>query len=174
MNTDKLITLLHYKGEINGPIISELLDDLDFKCINHDVPDVKRKKIFNIAVEMFQNLYHYSRDLELDELSINEAREIELSFEIDDDFYLLTTSNHLKIDDEETLRLKIDKVNQMDAKELRAYYRKVLSNEEFSNKGGAGLGFIDMKKRSGSKLEYSIVNENKSYKKFTLLVKVEK
>lgn len=88
MNSDKLITLLHYKGEINGPIISELLDDLDFKCINHDIPDVKRKKIFNIAVEMFQNLYHYSRDLELDELVLNEARAIELSFQIDVDFYL--------------------------------------------------------------------------------------
>lgn len=63
MNTDKLITLLHYKGEINGPIITELLDDLDFKSINIDVPDIKRKKIFNIAVEMFQNLYHYTSTL---------------------------------------------------------------------------------------------------------------
>lgn len=174
MNTDKLITLLHYKGEINGPIISELLDDLDFKCINNDVPEVKRKKIFNIAVEMFQNLYHYTRDLQLDALSINDAREIELSFEIDDEFFLLTTSNLLKMDDEDTLIKKIDKVNQMDVKELRAYYKKVLSNEKFSNKGGAGLGFIDMKKRSGSNLEYSIEDKNKSYKKFTLTVKVEK
>jgi hypothetical protein len=107
-------------------------------------------------------------------LSIYEAREIELSFEIDDTFYLLTTSNHIKKEDEDVLRYKINKVNQMDAKELKAYYRKVLSNEEFSNKGGAGLGFIDMKKRSGSNLEYSIDSKKLKYKKFTLLVKVEK
>lgn len=44
MTTEKITTLLHYQGEINGPIIAELLDDLDFKCINNDVPDQKRKK----------------------------------------------------------------------------------------------------------------------------------
>ncbi|MCK5774597.1 MAG: hypothetical protein KAH25_00385, partial [Bacteroidales bacterium] len=63
MISEEITTLLRHKGAINGPIISEILDDLDFKCINFDIPDSKRKKIFNIAVEMFQNLYHYTRDL---------------------------------------------------------------------------------------------------------------
>lgn len=174
MNTDKLTTLLHYRGEINGPIISELLDDLDFKCINNDVTDTKRKKIFNIAVEMFQNLYHYTRDLELKNLHNQEARIIELSFEIDQDAYLLRTSNFLKNNDEEKLRNRIDKVNDMDSKEIRAYYRKILNNEEFSDKGGAGLGFIDMKKRSGNPLEYEIEIVNQDVKKYTLVVKVKK
>lgn len=55
-------------------------------------------------------------------------------------FTSLTTSNHLKTDDEDALRQKIDKVNQMDMKELKAYYRNVLSNEAFSSKGEQGWG----------------------------------
>jgi 6-pyruvoyl-tetrahydropterin synthase len=174
MNTEKLTTLIHYHGEINGPIISELLDDLDFKCINHDVSDIKRKKLFNIAVEMFQNLYHYTRDLSLNGLEDHEARKIDLSFELDDDAYFLITSNLIKNEDEDILKLKISKVNQMDTKELKAYYKKVLSNEEFSDKGGAGLGFIDMKKRSGNNLEYEIEPINQDIKKYSLKVKVTK
>lgn len=174
MKKDKLKIILHYEGEINGPIISELLDDLDFKCINNDISDVKRKKIFNIAVEMFQNLYHYTRDLVFKDLSNQEARKIELSFEIGNDFYRLRTSNLLKNEDEDELKKRIDLVNAKDTKELRAFYRDILSNEKFSEKGGAGLGFIDMKKRSGNQLNYEFENINKNIKKFTLLVKVTK
>jgi len=174
MNTDKLTTLLHYRGEINGPIITELLDDLDFKCINHDISDTKRKKIFNIAVEMFQNLYHYTRDLALQGINNHEARIIELSFDIGDEFYYLRTTNFLKNEDESMLRERIDMVNKMNSKELRAYYREVLSNEKFSDKGGAGLGFIDMKKRSGEPLDYEIEKIDQNKKIYTLVVKVVK
>lgn len=174
MNTEKLTTLLHHRGEINGPIITELLDDLDFKCINNDVSDIKRKKLFNIAVEMFQNLYHYSRDLTLKDVSQQEARTVELSFKEDEEYFILCTSNLIKSEDEEDLENKIDKVNEMNQKEIRAYYREVLANEKFSEKGGAGLGFIDMKKRSGNQLEYKIEEVNQDIKKYTLVVKVAK
>lgn len=174
MNAKNLTTILRYHGEINGPIISELLDDLDFKCINLDIPDKLRKKIFNIAVEMFQNLYHYTRDLVLEGMKDEEIRAVLLSFEMDEENYLLSTQNFILNKDEDKLMQKIDKVNKMDSKELRLYYRQVLNNEEFSDKGGAGLGFIDMKKRSGEHLSYSIEKVNEYLRKYTLIVKVKK
>ncbi|NPD44267.1 MULTISPECIES: SiaB family protein kinase [unclassified Lentimicrobium] len=174
MNTISLTTILRYHGEINGPIISELLDDLDFKCINLDVPDTKRKKIFNIAVEMFQNLYHYTRDLITEGIEEEVIRAVFLAFEMDEDYYYLKTQNLIISKDEEKLKHKIDKVNNMNNQEIRSYYRQVLNNEEFSDKGGAGLGFIDMKKRSGEYLSYEISKVNESLKKYTLIVKVKK
>ena len=174
MNAKTLTTILRYHGEINGPIISELLDDLDFKCINLDVPDSKRKKVFNIAVEMFQNLYHYTRDLFMEGMKDEVIRAVFLAFEMDDDYYYLKTQNLIISKDEEKLKQKIDKVNNMDSQELKAYYRQVLNNEEFSDKGGAGLGFIDMKKRSGEYLSYELSKVNENLKKYTLIVKVKK
>lgn len=174
MNAKTLTTILRYHGEINGPIISELLDDLDFKSINLDIPDIKRKKIFNIAVEMFQNLYHYTRDLLVEGIKEEEIRAVHLSFEMDEEYYILETINFILNKDEEKLIAKIDKVNLMEQKELRAYYREILSNEEFSDKGGAGLGFIDMKKRSGNQLEFEIKKNSEETKTYTLIVKVKK
>lgn len=174
MNAKTLTTILRYHGEINGPIISELLDDLDFKSINLDIPDIKRKKIFNIAVEMFQNLYHYTRDLFIEGMQKEEIRAVFLSLEMDEEYYFLKTLNFILNKDEELLMKKIDKVNNMDSIELRSYYRQILNNEEFSDKGGAGLGFIDMKKRSGEHLSYDIEKVNENLRKYTLIVKVKK
>ena len=174
MIPEETTTLLRHKGAINGPIISEILDDLDFKCINFDIPDSKRKKIFNIAVEMFQNLYHYTRDLIVEGYDIDELREIDLSLVVDIDYYILATKNLIKNEDIEVLKSKINHVNTLEEKELKAYYKQVLSNEKFSEKGGAGLGFIDMKKRSGLPLEITFekINEKTSY--YRLLIRIEK
>ncbi|NOR87924.1 MAG: hypothetical protein GQ527_09965 [Bacteroidales bacterium] len=174
MISEKINTALRFQGEINGPIISEILDDLDFKCINIDVDDSKRRKLFNIAVEMFQNLYHYTRDFSLDGYEDIEIRSVFLSFDFDDEFYYLKTQNLIKNDDADSLTKKINKVNKLDSNELRVLYKSVLSNEEFSDKGGAGLGFIDMKKRSGLPLSFNIETVDHNLSKYTLIIKVKK
>jgi len=174
MISEEITTLLRHKGAINGPIISEILDDLDFKCINFDVPDSKRKKIFNIAVEMFQNLYHYTRDLVIEGYKLDELREIDLSLDFDDDYCILRTKNLIRNEDIELLRSKINHVNALEGKDLRAYYKGILNNEKFSEKGGAGLGLIDMKKRSGLPLEFTFEKINNKISNYTLTVKIEK
>jgi len=174
MIPEEITTLLRHKGAINGPIISEILDDLDFKCINFDIPDSKRKKIFNIAVEMFQNLYHYTRDLVIEGCDIDELREIDLSLVFDDDYYILNTKNSIKNEDIDALQSKVNHINTLEGKDLKAYYKEVLSNEKFSKKGGAGLGFIDMKKRSGLPLEITFEKINERISQYTLTIKIEK
>jgi len=174
MVSEKVNTILRHQGAINGPIISELLDDLDYKCINRDISDVKRKKIFNLAVEMYQNIYQYTRDFSIQGYDEQEIRSVFLSLDFDDDYYYLLTQNFVRNEDVDGLIKKIDLVNELDGPELRAYYRDILSNEQFSDKGGAGLGFIDMKKRSGLPLEYQIEKMDENISKYILTVKVEK
>lgn len=174
MISAEITTILRHRGSINGPIIAELLDDLDFKCINLDLSDPKRRKIFNIAVEMFQNLYHYTRDLSMDAYEDDKLREIFLSLDEDEDCFSLTTSNSIKNQDIKGLTKKLEFVNGLDSKELREYYKTILSNEQFSDKGGAGLGFIDMKKRSGLPLEFKFEKIDDRISKYTLVIKVNK
>jgi hypothetical protein len=42
-----------------------------------------------------------------------------------------------------------------------------------SAKGGGGLGFIDIAKKSGQKLEYNIEKVDDTYAFFTLIVKIK-
>ena len=50
----------------------------------------------------------------------------------------------------------------------------MLSNGEMSEKGGGGLGFIDIAKKSGEKLIYKIREIDSNYSFFTLTVKISK
>ena len=70
------------------------------------------------------------------------------------------------------LRNKIDHINSLSPEELRTQYQEQLATTKLSEKGGAGLGFIDMARRSGQKLEYSFhpVSEQLSF--FSLAVSI--
>lgn len=174
MVSENTHTILIYQGIINASIISDLLDDLDKKCLKLNISDASRKKAFNIAVEIFQNLYHYTRDLNVDNKASNEIRSIEIRVEADSTYLYLGSRNSLKNTDIEALKKKINQVNSLSNEELHQLYKSVLGNEEFSKKGGAGLGLIDMRKRSGFDLEYSIIPQDDFLSIYSLTVKVEK
>ena len=49
-------------------------------------------------------------------------------------------------------------------------YTKVLTEDMFSEKGGAGLGFITMKMKSNNQLNYSITTLSESQSLFSVEV----
>ncbi|HAW52647.1 MAG TPA: hypothetical protein DCX54_10030 [Flavobacteriales bacterium] len=49
---------------------------------------------------------------------------------------------------------KLDHLNQLSKEELKEIYLKTLSNDQISEKGGAGLGLIEMARKTGNKLDY--------------------
>jgi hypothetical protein len=72
------------------------------------------------------------------------------------------------------LRSRIDNVNSQDTDELKALYKSTITNGEFTAKGGAGLGFIEMAKTTGSKLEYAFENLSNDYSLYTFRVSMNK
>ena len=66
----------------------------------------------------------------------------------------------------------MDKINSLNKEELGEFYKTSLRNNTISDKGGAGLGLIEISRKSGSKINYlfePINNENSS---FSLMVKI--
>ena len=61
----------------------------------------------------------------------------------------------------------------MDKEELREYYQLSLNNSMVSNKGTAGLGMIDIARKSGNKLEYEFLEIDKDFSFFSLNVKID-
>ena len=87
-------------------------------------------------------------------------------------FRNIITGNYIDNAKVESFKENIDKINGMTEEELKKHYRESLSNNELSHKGGAGLGMIDIARKSGHKLEYRFdqVNDNISF--FSLIVKI--
>ena len=93
----------------------------------------------------------------------------------EDTYYNIVTWNPIKIDTIDMVSERIDKVNSLDAPGLKALYKEARLNSRISDVGGAGLGFIDVARKTENKLDYSFYDINSdNYKYFTLKTHVNK
>lgn len=75
-------------------------------------------------------------------------------------------------DKTEGLKAKLDQINKLNPEEIRDKYKELMTQMEFSDKGGAGLGLLDIARKSANKFEYDFrkLGDKKSY--FTLKVSI--
>ena len=86
--------------------------------------------------------------------------------------YEVKTGNYILKENSNGLKEKLDDINALNKEELRVLYKSVLNEGEMSEKGTAGLGMIDIARKSGNKLEYSFLPVDKKYDFFCLNVKI--
>jgi hypothetical protein len=92
------------------------------------------------------------------------------------DEYILASGNPISNTDAEILNNKLKNINEMEKGEIRKLYREIVQNMELSSKGGAGLGFLDMARRSGQKLQFGFesIDEHHSFFYVMTIIKVPK
>jgi hypothetical protein len=162
-----------YQGEVTADLVSSILQMMENK-LDGDGEDRKtKKKVFNVMVECLQNVYHHLDTLEIrnDTGEINDRTALLLIGKEENDYFVIT-GNHIVRDRIDELRSRLEKVNECDRKQLKALYQEILSNEPMSEKGTAGLGMIDIARKSGQKLGYDFHPVNDKYSFFSLEAKV--
>lgn len=112
-----------------------------------------RNKLSFLMIESFQNISRYA-DRENTELDKNS--EFFMTRNIGDTFYIIS-ANLIDNDKIPFVRKQLEKVNTLDKKELNKLYREVLTNKQINEKGGAGLGFIEMVRKTKGKLPFDFV-----------------
>lgn len=165
--------MISFKGEVTSDIITMILQIAESKLDAIDESGLIRKKIFNILVECLQNLYHHAEP-DLSGEGSPESRPGMIELWYDDDYYYIQIGNFIFNENIEKVRGRIDKINAFTKDELRAFYKEILDNDQISAKGGAGLGMIDIARKSGEKLEifFDPVNDKVSF--FSLKIKIFK
>lgn len=161
--------ILSYKGSITADLITNVLGLVELKLDSPQEQPNIRKRVYNVLVEILQNLFHH---VDEPDISLREFGENFGIFVISrtDDGFLISTGNFIKEDRVDILKGKIDKINEMSKDDLKEYYKQVLNNQKFSEKGGGGLGLIDIAKRTGKKLEYDFYPFNSKFRFFNLNV----
>lgn len=123
-----------------------------------------KKRVFTIMVEGLQNI---TRHQEVEEDSNVKETGIFLIQDIAN-HYFITTGNPILKKNIPNLTEQLNRINSLDSEELKSYYKKVLNDNVISDKGGAGLGLIEMARKSGNKLVYDFVDLNENYSYFYL------
>jgi hypothetical protein len=163
--------MLSFKGLVTSDLLTSVLSIMESKMEHLDESPKVRKKVFNVLVECLQNLYHHS---EKDKMQFDELESDTAIFTISkiNEQYVIQTGNYIKNSQVAVLKDKLDLINSMNPEELKAFYQQALKNGERSEKGTAGLGMIDIARKSGNKLEYSFLDVDKSANFFSLTIKV--
>ena len=151
-----------YKGDVASERINIILEEIEGKVM--DLSNTKlRKKIYNIAVESLQNLYHHSDNVPEDLIKTLGQRFGLLVIKKSDDVFTLTVGNYVMSDKVALLTEKIEKINSLTNDELKEMYKFILNYQKLSAKGGGGLGLIDIARKSENKLGYKFYPYNENY-----------
>ncbi len=166
--------ILYFKGEITDSLLTSILQLIDDK-LEKRIEDTKvKKKVFSILLECLQNIYNYYQYQELNNANLNSAI---LMIKKGSDAYYVITGNYMKGSRMEKLKAKIEKVNSLSSQQLKEYYQDVISKSnsssaEASDTGGAGLGLIDIARKSGEKIDYNFDSIDENYCFYSVQVKV--
>jgi len=159
---------LIYNGEFSQDFTKSMLAFMEKKFISEDMEDNLRRKIFNVMVEILQNLSkHRYQDSETGEF-------VSATFSIghDCESYFIISGNPILNDKVESLKDKLDQVNALDKDGLKDLYKQVRLEGKFSEVSGAGIGLIDIARESGNKLGYEFKPLNDAISFFTMQVKI--
>jgi hypothetical protein len=163
--------ILSYQGLFNFEIIGHLLNSLKDETESRGISISHYKKILSVMIEALENIFKYSEFFEK-EANLFPTYYPKFQLEKFDSNYFLLTCNPILNFDIEKLSKHINTINQLDKEGLRQLFRNTLTNGQFSAKGGAGLGFIEMAKVTGEKIEFSFdpINERYSYYSCKILI----
>ncbi len=147
MQNQNLIVV--YEGDFNQDITNTVLSMIKKNLEAEGENATIKKKIFNIMVECLQNLAKHAEH----EPTLAQRSAIFMIGKVNND-YVITTGNTILENNIKELKEKIEFINSLNNAGLKELYKNVRLNKSLSKKGGAGLGLIDIARKSGNKIRY--------------------
>lgn len=162
--------MLSFKGDVTSEMLTSMLQIMETKLDNLGEQNKIKRKVYNVLVECLQNLYHH-RD-EMMRKGIDEESAAIFMIGRNENAYNIVTGNYILTERVAGLKERIDHVNTLDKDGLKTFYKEILNNDERSEKGGGGLGIIDIARKSRQKLVYDFMEVDAKYSFFSLYIKI--
>jgi len=164
--------VLSYKGNIDSDVINHVLDTVEGKMVEINEQSKLRKKVYNVLVESLQNLYHHVDPVPEDFEDQSSERYGLLIVKRIDGGYKIITGNFVNTEHIEKLEEKIKRINRSSHEEIKELYKFILNHQKISQKGGGGLGLVDIARKTGNQLDYSFKEYNDKHSFFYLNILV--
>ena len=154
----------------NGPISRSLIEEIGNALKNYLQADNAQPSaamdVFSVYVELTQNIRHYALAHGYDELqgsaTVVVARD-------EEGRYLVQAGNMVEQADGEALLARVQALAGMDKTELKAAYKAQLRQPRAENAAsGAGLGLIDVARKSARPLSASLSQVSERHAFFSL------
>ena len=171
MMAQKLI--LVYEGDFTQETTKSILSMAERNLDSTGEDSGTKRKVFNVMVEALQNIVKHSSEKGLQAGSLISKSAI-FMISKDETRYCVMTGNPIPKANVAKLSGNLNDLNSKDKEGLKEMYKEIIKNTQISEKGGAGLGFVDMARKSGEKLEFTFANMDNEYDFFCLKINISR
>lgn len=156
----------HWDYNSIGDTLFSVGDVLENQGVNRFI----QKKIIFCSLEMMENVYHHSiqSHYNLEDPSLMSRFEIIRN----ESGFRVCSGNVVAAVRVKTLRERLEKLKKIPVRDIRKYYVEQLKNGVFSEKGGAGLGIIEVVKISKNPIEYDLSKLDDEFSYLTLCIQI--
>ena len=167
-------TMLIYEGNVNDDVTIAFTKLVEKNM--KELLDNKRtsKRVYYVIIELLQNIKRHADNPDIDkDDTVHTNGGIFMLGSNENDYYV-TTGNLVKTKKVNKIQKMLSEFNKLDTDQIKQKYRELLHNNEISEKGGAGLGFIDVIKKTRNCIKYSISDQKNDYSFFMQQSKISR
>jgi hypothetical protein len=157
---------LVYEGEITHQITKAFTSLTETNMEMEEEPNLIQKKVFHVMVECLQNVGKHADCLTHGE-NRKDGRGVFMLCKNAEQYTITTGNILLKGKIPEMIEI-LEKINSLDRDGLKQLYKQQIKEGRLSTKGGAGLGFIDIAKKTGNPLNYSFISVDDDFSFFII------
>lgn len=162
----------HIMLSFKGALSQEILVEMGNLIRNQFSLSKKIKKLFAVFIELSQNIMYYSSERE--KIGDKEIGVGILLFIESEKTYDIISGNLMESIKVEKLKQHLDNLKLMNPIELKETYNKQLHNNRGQDSKGAGLGFIDICRKSDGNITYDFSPIDNVYTFFSFIAKIDK
>jgi len=164
--------VLGFNGPFSQSVIEELGEAIRRHLESREQASKRISDVFAVYIEMTQNIRHYAETAALDELEREALNAGTVLIAVEEDGYSLMAGNLVRNEHVERLTERLERIRPMDAEALKKAYRDRLRAPLEEDATGAGLGFLQMARKSARPLEYSLSPAGEAHSFFSLSVHI--
>lgn len=164
-----------------GPIAHSSIEAASYTLRKHlefeEAGNSTTQAVFSIFIEQAQNILNYSAEKLGNQ---DDDQENELRFGVvvigneGDNGYFICCGNRIHVNDVVQLKNRIETVRNLSKEELKTLYKEKRRQEPEPGSKGAGLGLIEIARKSSRPPEYNFTPINESFSFFSIRVVVER
>ena len=167
LNEDSLSFIYH--GFMSDEFTANIISLSEKKIEKSDDSAAIKHKVSFLIAESFQNIIRHGIPSGESNSLINKPGIF--IYRIIGNTYIISSANIIANPNISKVTEKLTHVNNLNKDQLHDLYQEIRKNTDFSEKGGAGLGLIEMARKTGNKLEYDFEKIDDQFSFFYLQLK---
>jgi hypothetical protein len=166
---EKKGVFLCFSGPISHDLMVEMGDILKLKMQLQEENISTILKVFSLLIEQTQNIIFYSAETIPESENSNDILHLGIiSVGYVDNCYFVQGGNKVKNNDVKRLKEILSMLQKMSKEEIKRYYREQRKLKTPATSKGAGLGFIEVARKSSKPIEYNFKKIDDQFSFFSL------